>query len=92
MTDKKPRRVIKDDEDSRVDLGNGQYFSIATDQLIDCKRLMQISGKSRSTIERWIREGKFPPPHFKLCGHMARWVERLVLDHIREHWVVKPAS
>lgn len=89
---RKPSKVIKDDECSRVDLGNGQYYSIATDQLIDYKRIMQISGKSRTTIERWVKEGKFPEPHFKLCGHMARWVERLVLDHIREHWVVKRPS
>jgi predicted DNA-binding transcriptional regulator AlpA len=84
------RARIEDNEESRVDLGNGQSYSIASDKLIDLNRIVQISGKSRSTVERWIREKKFPGPHFKFGDKTARWVERLVLDFIRENWVVKP--
>ena len=76
-------------EEDRVEVGSNQYFDINTDQLIDMRRIMKIAGVSRSTLERWIRDGKFPQPHFKFGGKTARWVERLVLDFIRENWVVK---
>ena len=81
--------VLTDDDSSRVDLGNGQWYSIAVDTLIPLNRIVEISGKSRTTVDRWIREGKFPKPHFSFGGKTNRWVERLVLDFIRDHWIVK---
>lgn len=74
---------------SVVALPDGQHFDIATDKLVSVRRLMQLTGGSRSTIQRWIKERKFPAAHFCLNGTMNRWVERLVLDFMREHWTSK---
>jgi predicted DNA-binding transcriptional regulator AlpA len=84
-------RQLKSDENSKVELSNGEVFDIAVDQLIDLKWIMFITGKSRSTIERWVRDGKFPEPHFRFNGKTARWVQRLVVKFIQDNWVTKVA-
>lgn len=80
---------LKDDVDAWVPLPNGERYSIAVDQLIDMNRITKMLDISRSTLERWLRDGKFPPPHFKFGERHARWVERIVLKFIQENWVVK---
>ena len=60
---------------------NTSNYRLPTDQLIDYGQVELISSLSRSTIERRIREKKFPPKinlspslvRFKL-SEVSRWV------------------
>lgn len=51
-------------------------------RLIRLPEVMSRVGLGRSTIYRWMSEGKFPKP-VQLGGHAVAWVEEEVQD-----WVV----
>lgn len=78
----KKRREIKSSEETKVALPNNQIFDIAVDRLVDRKYLMKFMGISRSTLERLLKAGKFPQPHFKFGMNLDRWVLRLVAESL----------
>lgn len=79
------RAKIKSSEASKVELPNDQIFDIATDQMVDRKYLMNFLGISRSTLERMIKAGTFPKPHFNFGPKVDRWVLRLVGESLVQH-------
>ncbi|MBS4721948.1 AlpA family phage regulatory protein [Aeromonas caviae] len=47
--------------------------------LIKTKALLKQLGISRSTLYRWIKEHKFPPPHnkgFYSAAEVSSWISR----------------
>ncbi|MFM4846632.1 DNA-binding protein [Aeromonas caviae] len=47
--------------------------------LIKTKTLLKRLGISRSTLYRWIKENKFPPPHnkgFYSAAEVSSWISR----------------
>ncbi|WP_412094722.1 helix-turn-helix transcriptional regulator [Aeromonas media] len=47
--------------------------------LIKTKALLKKLGISRSTLYRWIKEHKFPPPHnrgFYSTAEVSSWISR----------------
>ncbi|MFQ2442831.1 helix-turn-helix transcriptional regulator [Aeromonas caviae] len=47
--------------------------------LIKTKALLKQLGISRSTLYRWIKEHKFPPPHnkgFYSTAEVSSWISR----------------
>ncbi|AKM11473.1 AlpA family transcriptional regulator [Croceicoccus naphthovorans] len=53
------------------DLTSGQKVG----RVIRLKEVIHRTGLGRSTIYRWMREGKFPKA-IKLGGHSVAWVEQ----------------
>lgn len=48
-------------------------------KLIKTKALLKQLGISRSTLYRWIKEHKFPPPHnkcFYSTAEVSSWISR----------------
>lgn len=43
-------------------------------QILNQKKVTQITGKSRSTIWRWVRDGNFPVP-LSLGKNSIGWLE-----------------
>ena len=52
-----------------------------TNRLIRWSELKQIVGVSRSTIDRWEKEGKFPK-RFKIGSNTVAWSLEEVNDYI----------
>lgn len=63
-------------------LGNQLAEARRATRLIRLPEVMSRVGLGRSTIYRWMSEGKFPKP-VQLGGHAVAWVEEEV-----EAWVV----
>lgn len=64
-------------------------FDISTDQLLGAGEIIKRLKISRSTFERWVREGKFPKAPFYLTGTpenpmTLRWPRSMVVD-----WLVQ---
>lgn len=51
-------------------------------RLIRLKEVQHRVGLGRSTIYRWMAEGKFPKP-VQLGGYAVAWAE-----HEIEHWII----
>lgn len=47
-------------------------------------QLAQALGVEPSTIDDWVRDGKFPPPHSRIGERTALW-RRDHFDHFVEH-------
>lgn len=52
-------------------------------RVIRLKEVMHRTGLGRSTIYRWMGEGKFPKA-IKLGGHSVAWVEQEIDRWLRE--------
>ncbi len=55
-------------------------------RLIRLKEVMHRVGLGRSTIYRWMNEGKFPKPH-QIGTYNVRWLESDIDD-----WIVKKTA
>jgi len=55
--------------------------SSSCERLIDIKEVSDITGLKRSTIYKWMNEGKFPKP-LKLGEKASRWKLSSILDWI----------
>lgn len=57
---------------------------IDKNRLLSTKDIMTLVGKSRSTIERWVKDGSFPQPkkqhktNLWLVGDYQHWVEQKI--------------
>jgi prophage regulatory protein len=45
------------------------------------KEVMEIFQVSKSTIYKWVKEGKFPE-QVKLGGSQTRWTEEVLLEYV----------
>ncbi len=73
-----------------VQFANGDEYDICTDKLIPVMRVLEITQLSRYMLQRRIEEGKFPEAHFAFGPNARRWVERLVINHVQNHWTKSP--
>lgn len=80
------------DEGGLIHLPSGDVYDFDKDKLVGMKRILAITGTSRTTIERWMREGHFPQPQFRFGTGCNRWVERLLIEYFQKNGIGQPRS
>lgn len=63
-----------------------------SDRLIDIDQVRPLSGvSSRSTIYKWIKQGRFPAPAVRLGPRFTRWRCRDISDWLAdpEAWIAR---
>lgn len=66
-----------------IDASANEVFEPRAVRLVRLREVQHRVGLGRSTIYRWMDEGKFPKPH-SLGGYAVRWLESDIDEWIQE--------